>query len=98
MIEIESKTYGKLNIPREGTDRQDLFEQVMDELRKREAEYRGENDMLFIDKHSRILVELASKVGWIEPTDPQAENPKKIRWLAEGIARYIADCLTVDPN
>jgi len=98
MIEIESVTFGKLQIPREGFDRQDLFEAVMEELRKREGEYRGEKDVLFIDKHSRILVELASKVGWIETMDASSASPKKIRWIAEGIAKYIADCLTVDPN
>ena len=98
-IKINSEQFGEVEIPREGYDKQSLLEKYLDEIRTRAKEYQSDNgETVFLDKHNRIVVESAIKVGWISALDVESESPKKIAWLAEGISKYVLDCTTVSPN
>ena len=99
MIKIESKKFGKLEIPKEGFDKQSLLEKFFDGIRDRDEEVKSEDgEKILPDKHNRIVCEEAMKVGWIAPFDPSEEPPKKVTWIADGIAKYVSDCITVDPS
>lgn len=99
MITIEHKTFGKLDIPREGFDKQSLMEKYLDGMRQRDKEIRSEDgETIYTDKHNRVVCEEAMKVGWVAPFDITEESPKKIAWIARGVWQYITDCMTIDPS
>lgn len=98
-IKIQSKDFGNLEIPKEGFDKQSLLEKYLDDIRARAVDYQSEDkETIYVDRHNRIMVESAMKVGWIGVFDIENESPKKIAWLANGIAEYVKDCTTISPN
>jgi hypothetical protein len=98
-ITITSKTFGELQIPKEGFDKQSLLEKYLDGIRAVSKEYQSEDgSTVFLDKHNRIIVKNAILVGWLDAFNIEEESPKKIAWLAKGVSDYVVDCTTVDPN
>lgn len=98
-ITIKSEVFGELVIPRDGYDKQSLLEKYLDEIRSKDKEYKSEDgETVFMDKHNRVVVETAIRVGWLATFDVENESPKKIAWLARGITDYVIDCTTVSPN
>lgn len=99
MITIEHKQFGKLDIPKEGFDKQSLLEKYLDGLRARDKEIKSEDgETVFMDKHNRVVCEESMKVGWLAPFDVSEESPKKIAWIARGVSQYVTDCVTIDPS
>ena len=98
-VNIKSKQFGEMVIPKEGFDKQGLLEKYLDGLREDSKQYESEDGKtIFQDKHNRIAVKHAVSVGWIDALDIESESPKKIAWIAKGITDYVLDCVTVDPN
>ena len=94
----KSEEFGEFIVPREGYDTQVRFEKAMELIRQRSSDVQAENGNLYLEKNSRMMVEIAIEVGWIEPFNIDDTEPKRLMWMARQISQYITGCYSPDPN
>ncbi len=97
-ITAKSKEFGEITIPREGFDTQLRFEKAMELIRQRSPGVQAENGNLYLEKNSRMMVEIAIEVGWLEPFGIDDTEPRRLMWIARQISQYITGCYDVDPK